>query len=405
MARPMLDQKTNTFLVNFHWEGKRYTRSIGTDNAKIAREAQARVNHLLSRIKGGIEPIPEGVSIASYVFDGQKIATEDEERRKKSLRTFVKEYLEYAAPPRKSENTFNTERIHTRHLEKYLEFKRILDLPLAQITPEFFDGYKKFREGVVSPTTINKELETFRLMFQLAVKYRYIPSNSVKEVDKYKKANVPHRFMTKAEIDREIQDRDYTEEEKENLFRFRYLTESEIGGLLELAREKLPFLHPILVTCAYTGARRSELLRLTWADVDLKANKIWLTSLKGSRTEKLSSRDVDMHPTLAAVLKTHRERAGREKNVFVNGRQGEITPQDLTERLWKLVKGTDFEGIGFHTLRHSFASNLAARGVDQRIIDHFMGHQTKEMRMRYQPLFPERREKAILKLKFGGGVS
>jgi hypothetical protein len=57
----MLDQKTNTFLVNFHWEGKRYTRSIGTDNAKIAREAQARVNHLLSRIKGGIEPTPEGV--------------------------------------------------------------------------------------------------------------------------------------------------------------------------------------------------------------------------------------------------------------------------------------------------------------------------------------------------------
>jgi integrase len=59
--------------------------------------------------------------------------------------------------------------------------------------------------------------------------------------------------------------------------------------------------------------------------------------------------------------------------------------------------------LGFHTLRHSFASNLAARGVDQRIVDHFMGHQTKEMRMRYQHLFPERREKAILKLKFADG--
>jgi integrase len=400
VAKAILDGKTKTYLVNFRWRGRRYTRSIKSDNAKVAREAQARVNLLLSRIKGGVETVPEGVSIASYIFDGQEIATADDERRRKSIRTFLTEYLEFAKPPRKGQNTYNTERIHVRHLERFLEFKRILDVPLAQITPEFFDEYKKYRDGVVSPTTINKELETFRFMFQLAVKYRYVPGNVVKEVDKYKKANVPHRFMTKAEIDRETAARDYTKEEKDDLRAFRYLTEREIGELLDLCREKSAFLHPILTLVAYTGARRSEVLRLMWADVDLKTNKVWLTSLKGSRTEKLPSRDVDLHPTLAALLKKHQEKAGRERNAFVNGNGGPITPQDLTERLIKFVRGTPFEGIGFHSLRHSFASNLAARGVDQRNIDHFMGHQTKEMRMRYQHLFPERREKAILKLKF-----
>ncbi|MBV8129930.1 MAG: tyrosine-type recombinase/integrase [Planctomycetaceae bacterium] len=43
---------------------------------------------------------------------------------------------------------------------------------------------------------------------------------------------------------------------------------------------------------------------------------------------------------------------------------------------------------GFHAFRHSFASILASKGVDQRIIDRYMGHQTEEMRKCYQHLFP-----------------
>ena len=51
--------------------------------------------------------------------------------------------------------------------------------------------------------------------------------------------------------------------------------------------------------------------------------------------------------------------------------------------------------LGFHTYRHSFASNLAAAGVDQRIIDEWMGHQTEAMRKRYRHLFPSNRRQAI----------
>ena len=56
---------------------------------------------------------------------------------------------------------------------------------------------------------------------------------------------------------------------------------------------------------------------------------------------------------------------------------------------------------GFHVFRHSFASNLAAAGVDQRIIDKWMGHQTEEMRKRYQHLFPDQQRQAIDSV-FGG---
>ena len=56
--------------------------------------------------------------------------------------------------------------------------------------------------------------------------------------------------------------------------------------------------------------------------------------------------------------------------------------------------------MGYHVLRYSLSSNLARAGVDDRIIDHFMGHQTEEMRRRYQHLFPEEKRKALSQLGY-----
>lgn len=39
-------------------------------------------------------------------------------------------------------------------------------------------------------------------------------------------------------------------------------------------------------------------------------------------------------------------------------------------------------------------------GVDDRLIDHFMGHETEEMRRRYQHLFPEDKRKALSQLGY-----
>jgi integrase len=82
------------------------------------------------------------------------------------------------------------------------------------------------------------------------------------------------------------------------------------------------------------------------------------------------------------------------------------------------VQGADFEGIGFHSLGHPFnpstmlgrvrakwaplpnGSNLARSGADDRTIHHFMGHQTEEMRRRYQHLFLEEKRKALSRLGY-----
>jgi integrase len=60
----------------------------------------------------------------------------------------------------------------------------------------------------------------------------------------------------------------------------------------------------------------------------------------------------------------------------------------LKKSPWQLVQG-------YHVLRHSFASNCALKGVDQRVIDSWMGHQTESMRRRYRHLFPEPEQMAM----------
>ena len=43
-----------------------------------------------------------------------------------------------------------------------------------------------------------------------------------------------------------------------------------------------------------------------------------------------------------------------------------------------------------------FASNLAAAGTDQRVIDELMGHTTEAMQKRYRHLLPDQRREAVL---------
>ncbi|MEO2091861.1 MAG: AsnC family transcriptional regulator, partial [Gemmataceae bacterium] len=76
-----------------------------------------------------------------------------------------------------------------------------------------------------------------------------------------------------------------------------------------------------------------------------------------------------------------------------------VAPSTALERTRRL----EADGVlrGYHAFRHSFASNLAAAGVDQRVIDELMGHTTVEMQKRYRHLFPDQRRAAILTV-FGG---
>src|SRR5262249_18223105 len=89
---------------------------------------------------------------------------------------------------------------------------------------------------------------------------------------------------------------------------------------------------------------------------------------------------------------------GRRASVYRRPRPGvlPLTGDEVHDHFRRTVAGSKWEVLrGLHVLRHSFISCLAGAGVDQRIIDDFVGHQTDEQRKRYRHLLPDVKQKAL----------
>lgn len=73
-----------------------------------------------------------------------------------------------------------------------------------------------------------------------------------------------------------------------------------------------------------------------------------------------------------------------------------VSCHDATRAFRESVKVGPWEVMsGFHLYRHSFCSNLAAKNIDQRIIDSLVGHQTEAMKKRYLHLYPANLRMAV----------
>ena len=79
----------------------------------------------------------------------------------------------------------------------------------------------------------------------------------------------------------------------------------------------------------------------------------------------------------------------------------ELHPMMAYEQFRKLVRGTKWDVLkGWHVLRHSFISICAAAGVDQRVLQGWVGHLSAATHKRYTHLIPSR-EREIIGSVFG----
>ena len=146
---------------------------------------------------------------------------------------------------------------------------------------------------------------------------------------------------------------------------------------------------------AYTGARRSELCRSHISDWHFDDNTVKIRQKKRDKEKRFTFRDVPIHPKLAEVMKQWFAEHPGGRYAFCQDDRSEISWDAATFHFKEALKGSKWEVMrGWHVLRHSFASNLAAAGKDQRKIDRWMGHST-DVRLRYQHLRPEDQQEDI----------
>ena len=139
-----------------------------------------------------------------------------------------------------------------------------------------------------------------------------------------------------------------------------------------------------------TGMRLGELRALRWDDVDLVAGRIvvrysaWEDIVGTPKTD--STREIPLSDDARKALKLHR-RPG-VLLVFCD-KKGEMQPRDVCNwPLWRACRRAGLRQIGWHVLRHSFASQLIMRGRSLKEVQELLGHTSITMTMRYAHLAP-----------------
>lgn len=130
-----------------------------------------------------------------------------------------------------------------------------------------------------------------------------------------------------------------------------------------------------------TGARKSEILNLTWENTDLENKAIYFLETKNGE-----DRTVPMPELLYNMLKEFKMSAGvsSSKDDFVFKTQDGKPKNVLIDKLYpKIIKTWPFEKITFHGLRHTYSSVGALVGVNTDIMDKITGHKNGRMTSRY----------------------
>lgn len=171
------------------------------------------------------------------------------------------------------------------------------------------------------------------------------------------------------------------------------LTREGVAKLLKAAYHT-EFYYPLLVA-VYTGLRRSELLALTWKDVDLDAR--YLSVNKGLHTHSSeeeryqppktdkSRRRVSLPKELVLALRHYRETQEAIKDrlgmaltlgdpIFARADGSMMHPDSLSKACSRLAKQAGLDGVRLHSLRHTQASLLIQQGEYTKVISERLGH-------------------------------
>lgn len=412
MASLRHDPKSGRFLILFRYGGRQFQRTLKTTRSKDAQAICGRVEETIALLERGRLEMPPNADPGLFILSDGRCSERPTAPSVLTLRDLFTEYRRSLPDGAKEATSLQTEEYHCQHLRRHLGGPTVVRTISIVHLQQYIEKRSRdtWRGKSIRPDTIKKEIATFRLIWNWAASCGHVPERCPTRGLKYPKSNEKPPFQTKAEIERIITRGGRSDAEQAELWEALYLTREDVQQVLEHVRTnaRAAFVYPMVAFVAYTGARRSEMLRSRVDDFDFTANTVVIREKKKSRSKSITYRRVDLAPPLKAILEDWFAQHPGGPHTFCRrltlpSAPGE-EPEPLTcfqahDHFKRTLRGSPWEVIrGFHIFRHSFVSNLASAGVDQRIIDAFTGHQTEEMRRRYRHLLPDVRQQAIEKL-------
>lgn len=158
----------------------------------------------------------------------------------------------------------------------------------------------------------------------------------------------------------------------------RILTEDEEVRLLAACKEsRSPYLYAITLIALTTGARKGEILALTWDCIDFERKLAHIRDSKNGKPRRIALVDSTLHELkrLYAVRNPKKALVFASKTAF-----GKL---DIKKAWQKAVEKAGIKDFVFHGLRHHFASfggQIGATGVQLRAQ---LGHSSSRMTDHY----------------------
>jgi site-specific recombinase XerD len=156
------------------------------------------------------------------------------------------------------------------------------------------------------------------------------------------------------------------------------LSREEVGRILKVT---VNLKHKALLVTAYSaGLRVGEVVRLKVSDIDSRRMQIRVTAGKGAK-----DRYTLLSETALTVLRQYFKAEKPQDWLFPGEEAGDHLSERSAQHIFEHAKKR--AGITkkatFHTLRHSFATQLLEDGVDIRYIQELLGHGSIETTERY----------------------
>lgn len=317
------------------------------------------------------KPSPENSSAGAKAYElvlrqklsrGESVSQEPDKEVVKmpTFKEFSQKWFEvYVKTNNKHSEILNKESLLRAHLNPFFGEKK-----LDKITALDIESYKSSKSlSGQSPKSVNNHLIVLNKCFNSAKDWEII-----KKSPKIKLLKVPPQS-------------------------FDFLTSEECEALIENSDGML---RDLIIIALKTGLRFGELIALEHKNVNLQDKILTVhQSISRGKLGSTKSNKIRYIPLFDETSAVFAERKGDKGFIFSLDNKEPLNPPLCLRWLHKACDKAGLRKIGWHTLRHTFASHLVQRGVSIVVIQSLLGHADVKTTMRYSHLSDGSKREAI----------
>jgi len=303
------------------------------------------------------------ISLANSIRSKRELEIQHQTYGFKSKAKKHKDFMKFFNDVTKNKYTSEGNYASWTSTEKQLKAYRPNGATFGEVDQDFVEGFKAH---LLSQTKLkqNTRVSYYRKLLaalKLAIKADLLDDNPAKNVDSLKEESTKREYLTLKELQK-------------------------------LAKKpfEIPVYKSAFFFSAFTGLRFSDILKLTWGELEGNKRSGFRLRIKQKKTgENISLK----------VPKSINQFIGKRKD------EDELVFEDLVYSAWHNTKLREWvkaakinKHITFHCARHSFATLQLTIGTDIYVVSKLLGHKELKTTQIYSKVIDPKRDEAMNKL-------